>query len=88
MDCSKEGTEKSGGSQAAAVIVFVSQTGATRLIFWLDASGQRVYYGSLTPGSVLYVPTHPGNAWLVADVDAQCVGIFKTSAGSAAAYVP
>src|SRR5262245_26566279 len=61
-------------SPTTTSIKFVNQSSRTLGVYWLDYSGNAVYYFTLNPGASHDQPTFAQNAWKVLDQDGICRG--------------
>jgi membrane protein YdbS with pleckstrin-like domain len=77
--CQQESAYPSQPTQAPAVFTVANRSHETLKFFWLDRSGARAAYASLSPGGRVDQPTHLGAHWLVSTEDGHCVGIFNAA---------
>jgi hypothetical protein len=71
-----EGQIRSPQSDKPTEILVFNQTDRPATLFWLDSDGQRKKFGEIPPVDVLGQTTFVGHAWLVADPDGKCLGIY------------
>ena len=64
-DCSNEASLKSLASSEATQLSFQNRSTDRRRIYWVDANGERKFYGTVDPGNVFQQPTSAGAAWVV-----------------------
>ncbi|MFV2093015.1 MAG: hypothetical protein ACC634_08020 [Hyphomicrobiales bacterium] len=76
VTCPGEGEIKSASTSINTEITFTNDSGAPRQIFWIDFGGARVQYGNIKPGATHVQPTFLGHAWLIADGNADCLGLY------------
>lgn len=76
VTCPGEGQIKSASTDINSEITFTNNSGKTRQIFWIDFEGVRVQYGNIAPGATHVQPTFLGHAWLIANQDADCLGLY------------
>jgi len=74
--CPGEGQIKSASTDISTEITFTNNSGAPRQVFWIDFEGVRVQYGNIAPGASHIQPTFLGHTWLIADKDADCLGLY------------
>ena len=55
-------------------ILFVNKTAGTVKVYWLDYTGKRVYYWTLTPGKSYTQRTFDTNPWVVLTSSGACIG--------------
>jgi von Hippel-Lindau disease tumor suppressor protein len=55
-------------------IVFVNKTAGPVKVYWLSYAGQRIYYGTLTPGERFTQITANTNVWLFLTSSGVCIG--------------
>jgi membrane protein YdbS with pleckstrin-like domain len=77
--CQQESAYPSQPTQAPAVFTIANRSHETLKFFWLDRSGARAPYASLSPGGHVDQPTHLGAHWLVSTEDGRCVVIFNAA---------
>jgi von Hippel-Lindau disease tumor supressor len=75
--CPREPELKSDASTAAATIRFDNGRSSPVRVYWLDFTGRRVLYQSLTAGQTIYQPTYASHRWLVATEDDRCLGVYE-----------
>ena len=64
---------KSKVGKTPAQITFVNRTGETVSVYWLNYSGQRVFYKKLLDGKRYTQRTYLTHPWLVLDPRGKCV---------------
>jgi hypothetical protein len=69
---------KSKVGKTHAQITFVNQTGETLSVYWLNYSGQRVFYKTLLAGKRYTQQTYLTHPWLVLDPNGKCVASLTT----------
>ena len=80
QECTDEGSVKSAQLGTAPVnLSFRNASPERRRIYWLDADGQRKFYGVVEPDHILQQPSYPGFAWLVTDDAEKCLSIYTAS---------
>ncbi len=82
--CAGEGQIKSASTDISTEITFTNNSSAARQIFWIDFEGARVQYGNIAPGASHVQPTFLGHAWMIADKDADCIGLYFAETASRA----
>ncbi len=84
QECTDEGTVKSAQLGTATVnLSFRNASPERRRIYWLDADGQRKFYGVVEPEHMLQQPSFPGFAWLVTNDAEKCLSIYTATDASA-----
>ena len=76
VSCNQEKSLRSLGTNMPTSITFTNKTNAVIRIHWLNFSGERVLYGTLTGGQVLNQQTYITHPWVVANSLDQCVAIY------------
>ncbi len=76
LPCSLEGTIKSLTADSSTYITFSNLTSQTRIVYWLDYSGNRVLYNTLPPGISYMQQSYLTDPWVVATSSGQCLGIY------------
>jgi hypothetical protein len=66
--------------KTAATITFVNKTNETVSTYWLNYSGQRVFYKALLAGQQYNQPTFLTHPWVVLDPNGKCVGSVVATA--------
>ena len=80
--CSLEGTLKSVSSSVPTPVAFVNtSTTDTFIVYWLNYSGQRVWYATVAPGKTWSIPSFVTHPWLIADSVGTCAAIFQPLTG-------
>jgi len=76
LPCSLEGTIKSLTADSSTYITFSNLTLQTRVVYWLDYSGNRVLYNTLPPGISYTQQSYLTDPWVVTTSSGQCLGIY------------
>jgi len=75
--CEHEADFRSRPTDEPAVLTVVNRSDETVKFYWLDRTGARSLYATLSPGGHVDQPSHVGAHWLVSTQDDQCIGIFS-----------
>jgi membrane protein YdbS with pleckstrin-like domain len=75
--CEHEADFRSRPTDEPAVLTVVNRSDETVKFYWLDRSGSRALYATLSPGGHVNQPSHIGAHWLVSTQDEHCIGIFS-----------
>ena len=70
--CKDEKTLTSLPGDRAAQITFTNNTAAVRDVYWINYSGQRVFYKALLPGQNYVQPTYITHPWVITDSGGAC----------------
>lgn len=76
--CSDEKTLTSLPGDRTAQIAFSNDSDAVRDIYWLNYSGQRVFYLALKPGQRYVQPTYITHPWVITDSGGACKALIVT----------
>lgn len=85
--CPEEASLRSSSNTKKAKLTFINQKGIPIQIYWINDSGTRVFYNSLSPSRSLKVKTNLNNSWIVTDSSNVCLGIFTTQSEKSAAII-
>ncbi len=77
LSCTHEVDFASQPSTQATGMTFVNRSNQSVFLFWIDFTGNRKFYRTLTPGSRTIQQTFVGHSWVVATSETPCVGIFR-----------
>jgi von Hippel-Lindau disease tumor supressor len=66
---------------------FVNNSAKEVKIYWLNYSGDRVFYKSIAPHAKYVQPTYKTHPWVVTDQHENCMSIFVSSLPSAIAEI-
>jgi membrane protein YdbS with pleckstrin-like domain len=75
--CEHEADFRSRPTDEPAVLTVVNRSDETVKFYWLDRTGARALYATLSPGGHVNQPSHVGAHWLVSTQDDRCIGIFS-----------
>ncbi len=80
QECADESTVKSTQLGSAPVeLSFRNSSNERRRVYWLDANGERKFYGVVEPQHILRQPAYPGFAWLVTNDAEECLSIYTAT---------
>jgi len=74
--CSAEHKLKSKPNGNTTTVTFQNNSASTVKIYWLDLTGQRVYYKSLAAGEGYQQGTYKSHVWVVTDSGDTCLSIW------------
>lgn len=74
--CPGETLIKSAATEIETEITFENSGNSPRQIHWIDFDGKRVHYGDIAPGASHQQPAYLGQAWMITDKNADCLGIY------------
>jgi hypothetical protein len=64
-------------------LVFANHTHGSVSIYWLDFTGERVWYNTLAPGESYSQQTYVTHPWVIVDADGRCLDqLVATEAGT------
>ena len=86
--CDREPTLYSLDDTVPTTIQFINETLRAQNIYWLDFSGSRVLYATLTPGQGFRQSTFVTHPWVIGDVGQVCETIFLPTADATRATLP
>jgi VHL beta domain len=86
--CSLETSLHSIAGGQTAAILFQNASGSTRNVYWLNYSGTRVLYNTLSPGQEYVQSTFLTNPWVATDAGGTCKAIFLPTLESGVALIP
>lgn len=78
---------RSRESREPVKIRFINQSGATRIIQWIDFDGALKEYATLAPGAELTQDTYMTHPWIAAYEEGSCRQLFLPSAGMSIALL-
>jgi hypothetical protein len=77
--CGDEGSIHSAVSYEQVPVVFTNDSSESLQVIWLNTSGNRVLYDTLSPGNSYSADTYVGHVWEIAGYSAACQGIFAVN---------
>ncbi len=77
----------SGDSATDTEVTFDNRLGETVKLFWIDAGGNRVAYGSVPPGEKYLQHTYAGHVWLVTSASSDNVAVYEAGELSGVAII-
>ena len=80
--CNTEGSARSAGGGQPVQITFRNSTAGAVKIYWLDYTGKRQQYGTLSPGQSYTQSTYAGHPWLAADATDKCIELFQPASSA------
>jgi VHL beta domain len=79
--CQKERSVKAPPTRTADTRILIKNlSGSTIQIYWIDISGERVKYNTLTAGAAYTQPTFVGHPWVATDAKDTCIGLYVPGA--------
>jgi WD40 repeat protein len=86
--CSLESSLRSLVGTQTAPILFQNASGSTRNVYWLNYSGVRQLYNTLSPGQSFVQQTFLTHPWVTTDASNTCQAIFLPTLESGVAVIP
>ncbi|MEA5618208.1 hypothetical protein VB711_10225 [Cronbergia sp. UHCC 0137] len=74
--CESESVSISRSGKIATEITFINQRSTPVKLFWLDYSGQRKFYGLITPSNKITQSTYVTHPWVITDSIDNCQGVY------------
>jgi len=68
-------------------VLFINRTGAAAELYWINASGDRVHYGTIEAGDRRTQHTFDGHVWLVTDADGKTLHVFEATDAEGTAII-
>jgi len=78
--CDSERELRSESGDVATTVEFMNESSRTVKVFWLDYSGTRVYYSTLSPRASIVQPTYVTHPWVVTDSNNDCIMVHVARA--------
>jgi WD40 repeat protein len=75
-NCNLESSLHSINGTTTAAIQFLNSSSVTQNVYWLNYSGTRVLYSTLSPGQSFLQPTFLTHPWVVTDSNNTCRAIY------------
>jgi TIR domain-containing protein/von Hippel-Lindau disease tumor suppressor protein len=83
----QEKSYRSLDSKHPATLKFINQTNIPIRLYWLDFTGNRVFYNSLLPGQFYVQNTFINHPWLVTDMSDEPIALFVPEVESGEAII-
>jgi hypothetical protein len=84
--CRHESDFSSRPSQERTGMTIVNRSGHALKLYWLNFSGARKLYRTVSPGDQVTQQTFLGHNWLIETAEGDCVGIFNASPAAIAFF--